>query len=70
MLYDALLHEIGHLQLIDAGARSARRRFALERRAREFADRWRGEMWAEVFDHHDPVHNPPSREELQTIGFA
>jgi hypothetical protein len=68
MLYDALLHEIGHLQVVDSGAKSPRRRFAGERRAQEFAKEWRDKLWAHVFDHPDPVHNPPSLDELLAIG--
>lgn len=59
MLYDVFLHELGHLQLIDENRRSARLRFALERRAEEFADKWRRQLWSEYFDHPDPVHNAP-----------
>lgn len=67
MLYDVLLHEIGHLQIVDDAAPSARRRFADERRAQEFADGWREELWSSHFDHADPVHNPPSTEEMDAL---
>jgi tetratricopeptide (TPR) repeat protein len=67
MLYDVLLHEIGHLQIIDDGAPSPRRRFADEKRAQEFADRLREELWSSHFDHADPVHNPPSAEEMGAL---
>ena len=67
MLYDVLLHEIGHLQIVDDAAPSARRRFADERRAQEFADGWREELWSSHFDHADPVHNPPSAEESSAL---
>lgn len=40
MLYDVLLHEIGHLQVIDEDRRSERLRFARERLAQAFAMRW------------------------------
>lgn len=67
MLYDVLLHEIGHLQTVDDAAPSARRRFADERRAQEFAEGWREELWSCHFDHADPVHNPPSAEEVGAL---
>jgi hypothetical protein len=59
LLYDVLLHELGHLQLVDAGRRVGRRTIAGEKLAQEFADRWRNELWANRFEHSDPVHNPP-----------
>ncbi|APR82253.1 TPR domain protein [Minicystis rosea] len=67
MLYDVLLHEIGHLQIVDEGATSPRRRFADERRAQELADGWREALWSRHFDHEDPVHNPPSAEETRAL---
>lgn len=67
MLYDVLLHEIGHLQIVEDGARSPRRRFADETLAQEFADKWREELWSSHFDHADPVHNPPSAEETGAL---
>ncbi len=67
MLYDVLLHEIGHLQVVDARAKANRRKFAEETRAQEFADHWRREMWSRSFDHPDPVHNPPSAEEIEVV---
>jgi hypothetical protein len=70
LLYDTLLHEIGHLQIVNEAARSLRRRFADERLAQEFADEWRERLWAQVFDHPDPVHNPPSQDELLAIQDA
>ena len=66
-LYDTLLHEIGHLQVVDRKATSARRRFADERLADEFAIEWRSRLWATPFDHPDPVHNRPSAEEIEGI---
>ena len=68
MLYEVLLHEIGHLQVVDSGAKSPVRRFAGERRAQEFAEEWRARLWTHVFDDPDPVHNRPSQDELLTIG--
>ena len=64
LLYDVLLHEIGHLQLIRERARSDRLRYAHERLAQEFADEWRERLWSNRFAHHDPVHNPPSAREV------
>lgn len=60
MLYDVFLHELGHLQLVKPRNKDPRRRFAMERLAQEFADGWRRALWAEHFDHPDPVHNSPS----------
>jgi hypothetical protein len=68
VLYDVFLHELGHLQLVDQGARSERLKFARERLAHEFAADWRHRLWSEAFDHADPVHNPPSAEELAALG--
>jgi hypothetical protein len=61
------LHELGHLQVIDAKARRVQRRFASETKAEEFADEWRARLWSCRFDHPDPVHNPPSAEEFAAI---
>jgi hypothetical protein len=65
MLYNALLHELGHLQLIDADAPSKRLRFAREKFAQTFAVQWSSRLWSVRFPHPDPVHNPPSSEELR-----
>jgi hypothetical protein len=65
LLYDVFLHELGHLQIIDPTATNVRRRFASETLAQEFANTWRRAMWAQHFDHPDPVHNPPTLDELQ-----
>jgi len=64
MLYDVLLHELGHLQRLP---RRSRRhgRVPGEPMAREFADYWRRRLWAQPFDHPDPVHNPPSGDPLR-----
>ena len=64
LLYDVLLHEIGHLQIIDAESRDFRRKFAHETKAQEFADSWRKKLWKEYFVHPDPVHNAPTADEL------
>ena len=67
MLYDVFLHELGHLQIVEAKAKRVRRKFASETKAQEFADYWREKLWLTGFDHPDPVHNPPSAEELQQL---
>jgi hypothetical protein len=61
LLYDVLLHELGHLQVVNEKTKSERLRFAREKCAQEFADRWRRKLWSEHFDHLDPVHNAPVR---------
>jgi hypothetical protein len=68
ILYDVLLHEIGHNQIIDPKAKSIRRKYAQEKKSDEFATYWRRLLWTNYFDHPDPVHNPPSKEELEKIG--
>jgi hypothetical protein len=67
LLYDTLLHEIGHLQIIDAKASSENRKFASETRAQEFAAELRRTLYSEPFDHPDPIHNAPTAEELSTL---
>jgi len=67
LLYDVLLHEIGHLQEIDPKARDPRRQFAGETKAQEFAMYWCKRLWSENYDHPDPVHNRPGREELASL---
>ena len=67
MLYHVFLHELGHLQIVDAKAKSDRLKFAHEKLAEEFANEWRGKLWAEWFDHPDPVHNPPTDDELRNL---
>jgi hypothetical protein len=67
MLYDVFLHELGHLRLIDTNASSDRLKFALEKLAQDFAMEWCNRLWSEPFVHSDPVHNPPSPEELATV---
>lgn len=64
LLYDVLLHEIGHLQIINPESRDFRRKFAVETKAQQFADSWRKKLWKEYFEHPDPVHNPPTAGEL------
>jgi hypothetical protein len=63
LLYDVFLHELGHLQVVDASAKAERRKFAMETKAEEFAAFWRRRLWHEPFDHPDPVHRPPTAEE-------
>jgi len=59
LLYEVFLHELGHLQIVNPKAKTPRRRFASETLAQEFANHWRGILWAKPFDHPDSVHNPP-----------
>ena len=67
LLYDVLLHEIGHLQVIDPKARNPKRRFASESKAQEFAMYWCKRLWSVSYDHPDPVHNRPSEDELNAL---
>ena len=65
MLYDTLLHELGHLQVVDPEAASERLRFGRERAAEDFALAWRRRLWSQPFDHPDPAHHPPGRVTAQ-----
>jgi hypothetical protein len=67
MLYDVFLHELGHLQIVAPRAKRLHRRFASETKAQEFANYWRRRLWSQPFDHDDPVHNPPSMDELAEL---
>lgn len=67
MLYNTLLHEIGHLQVVHERARTPRRKFADEPVAEDFANQWREDLWSKPFAHPDPVHNPPSAEEIRAL---
>ncbi len=67
MLYNVLLHELGHLQPVAKYAKNPRLSFAGETLAQRFADRWRKELWSRPFAHDDPVHNPPTAAELQDV---
>jgi hypothetical protein len=63
MLYEVLLHELGHLQIINENARSDRLKFAREKLAQAFAMQWCKRLWSSPFLHPDPAHNPPGAEE-------
>lgn len=67
MLYDTLLHEIGHLQLMDPNRPSKRLRFAREKIAQRLAMGWCRQLWSVSFPHNDPVHNAPGPEELKAL---
>lgn len=67
LLYNTFLHELGHLQMVDAKAKRLKRRFAGEAKAQEFADYWRTKLWLRHFDQNDPVHNPPTASELDDL---
>ena len=68
MLYDVLLHEIGHLQLIVPDSKNPKRKFAGETLAQEFAESWCHKLLSIHFDHPDPVHNYPTKEEISLLG--
>jgi hypothetical protein len=63
LLYNVLLHEIGHLQVIDEQAKFVKQKFAGEWRARQFARHWRKSLWPQPFEHPDSVHFPPGSED-------
>jgi hypothetical protein len=67
LLYDVLLHELGHLQLVRQTGRSWDRKYASEPLAQQFADDLRRQLWLEHFDHPDPIHNPPESDEMEMI---
>ncbi|MBN1911908.1 MAG: hypothetical protein JW818_19370 [Pirellulales bacterium] len=67
MLYDVFLHELGHLQVVDADVKDPRRRFAGETLAQEFANRWRTELWSQPFYHTDPIHRRAKENEVQEM---
>ncbi len=64
LLYDVLLHEIGHLQIIDENSTGVYNKFARDGKAQEFAMVWCQRLWSEPFDDPDPVHNPPTKDEV------
>lgn len=66
ILYDTLLHEIGHLQLVETRD-GWDGEFGHEAVARELANEWHGRLYSEPFDHSDPVHNAPTDDELACI---
>ena len=64
LLYDVLLHELGHLQMVTLNRVSGRRTPSRETRAEQFADYWRKRLWSVRLDHPVPVHNPPDDDEI------
>ena len=67
LLYEVLLHELGHLQLVRPEGRGWDRKFASETLANEFAIEWRNRLYAQPFEHVDPVHNAPTDDELSLL---
>ena len=67
LLYGVFLRELGHLQVIDEKAKSTKRKYAREGKAQEFAMHWCRALWREPFDHPDPVHNKPSKQEIAEV---
>jgi hypothetical protein len=67
LLYDVLLHELGHLQLVRPAGRSWRRRYADERLADEFARDLRRDLFAHHLEHPDPIHNSPTPLEQELL---
>ena len=68
LLYDVFLHELGHLQVVDPKAKSERRKFAVEKKAQDFAMYWCKRLWTQPFRHADVVRSPPSKQELADAG--
>jgi hypothetical protein len=67
MLYQVFLHELGHLQLVLPKSTNWNRKYASEKLAQDFADEWRAKLWSNRFEHDDPIHNSPEKDELETI---
>jgi len=67
ILYDVLLHELGHLQLINENGRSERLKFAREKLAQAFAMRWCKRLWSVPVPQLGPVHNAPGPEEIRLL---
>jgi hypothetical protein len=67
LLYEVFLRELGHLQIVDPEAQTDRRMFAGDTKAQQFADEWRKWLWARPFAHPDPIHNPPTTAELESL---
>ena len=59
LLYDVFLHELGHMQIVQGKNGPARRRFADEVQAHEFALSWRDRLWSDPLESEDPVHRAP-----------
>jgi hypothetical protein len=51
------------MQLVNEISSSDKLRFGHERKAQEFANNWRKQLWATHFDHPDPVHNAAAEAE-------
>jgi ankyrin repeat protein len=66
-LYYTFLHEIGHLQIILPSKTNPNRKFASETKAHLFANFWRKTLWNDFFDHPDPIHNAPTKDELSIL---
>ena len=69
LLYDVFLHEVGHLQIVDQLNPDFSRKFASEKKAQDFADNLRRELWKTPFEHPDPIHNSPQEDELLIISL-
>lgn len=66
-LYYTFLHELGHLQVVRPDKKDPDRKYGGEKVAHEFANYWRKKLWAEKNNHPDPIHNPPSKKELNLL---
>ena len=48
-------------------AKSRRRTVCQRYPCQDFAEHWCRELWSQPFDHPDPVHRPPSPEEIEAL---
>jgi hypothetical protein len=69
LLYQVLLHELGHLQVVRPEESARRRRYASEPLADDLAHELRGRLYSDHFEHPDPIHNAPSDDERATLSF-
>ena len=68
LLYDTLLHELGHMQQV-GDATHHLSEFAGEPMADHFAAEWRGRLYSQRFEHPDPIHNAPTNAELAMLSW-
>jgi len=67
MLYNVFLHELRHTHIVNPHKKLTRHKIPFEKLANEYSDFWRGELYKDKFDHHDPVHNLPTLDEQEHL---